>query len=231
MHPNVERLISYEYAPQRSEEWLRLREGMLTASDTAAAIGDNPYCSPLGLVARKVGVESFNGNACTAHGNNLEDAARDIYCERIGEVAHEIGLMPHPTIQWLGGSPDGITETGRLLEIKCPLKRKIGDGKCPKYYLAQVQLLMEILDLEVCDFIQYKPPELTGGEMEFTVQTIPRDRTWFNEKLPLMWSWWNLFQKFQFEETHERLKLDLIKERNPRTCKVHNDKCLIDYEK
>lgn len=42
-------------------------------------------------------------------------------------VAHEIGLHPHPVYNWLGGSPDGITESGKLLEIKCPMMRAIKD--------------------------------------------------------------------------------------------------------
>ena len=43
MHPNVKALIERDYAPQKSEEWLALRQGMLTASDAATAIGKNPY--------------------------------------------------------------------------------------------------------------------------------------------------------------------------------------------
>ena len=33
MHEGVKKLLEREYAEQRSEEWLELRQGMLTASD------------------------------------------------------------------------------------------------------------------------------------------------------------------------------------------------------
>jgi len=46
MHPNVKRLIELEYAEQRSEEWLKLRGNLLTASDAATAIGVNKYETP-----------------------------------------------------------------------------------------------------------------------------------------------------------------------------------------
>ena len=39
MHPNVQKWLDFEYAPQKSQEWLDLRMGMLTASDAASAIG------------------------------------------------------------------------------------------------------------------------------------------------------------------------------------------------
>lgn len=101
-------------------------------------------------------------------------------------MSHEIGLHPHPVYNWLGGSPDGITESGKLLEIKCPMMREIKD-EVPVHYMPQLQLLMEILDLESCDFIQYKPEEITWPKpVEFVVTHVKRDREWFAEKLPIM---------------------------------------------
>ena len=88
------------------------------------------------------------------------------------------------------GSPDGITESGKLLEIKCPMMREIKD-EVPGHYLPQLQLLMEILDLESCDFIQYKPDEITWPKpSEFQVTHVVRDRQWFAEKLPIMDAFW-----------------------------------------
>lgn len=190
MHPVVEELIKAEYAAQRSEEWLALRGNMLTASDAATAIGCNPYEKPDDLILKKCGLIKFEGNAATAHGNKYENVARDMYCEKYGEVAHEIGLRPHPLYSWLGGSPDGITESGKLLEIKCPMGRQIKD-EVPVHYLPQLQLLMEILDLESCDFIQYKPEELTWPKPEeFQVTHVKRDREWFKTYLPVMEAFW-----------------------------------------
>ena len=145
MHPNVKRLIDRVYAAQKSEEWLRLRGNMLTASDAASAIGCNKYETPHGLLLKKCGKgEKFTGNEATRHGEKYEDEARILFEERYGEVVHEIGLCPHPEHDWLGGSPDGITESNCLVEIKCPMMRKI-TPEVPEHYMPQVQLCLEIL--------------------------------------------------------------------------------------
>lgn len=186
MHSRVKELISQSYADQRSEEWLSLRGTMLTASDLASAIGDNPYEKPSDLLLKKCGAVKWGGNAATAHGTLLEPIARDLYDLRYDQKSHEIGLVQHPVHKWLGGSPDGVTESGRLIEIKCPLTRKITPA-VPKYYLPQIQLLLEVLDLEVCDFIQYRP----GPPEEFEVTEVVRDRAWFERILPIAKAFWD----------------------------------------
>jgi putative phage-type endonuclease len=216
MHPTVEKLISHEYAAQRSEEWLKLRGNMLTASDAATAIGVNPYEKPEDLILKKCGHKKFDGNQATFHGNKFEDEARDIYCEKYNEVSHEIGLYPHPTIKWLGGSPDGITESGKLVEIKCPLRRKI-TPEVPVYYMPQLQLLMEILDLEEAVFIQYKPAELTWpNPSEFCVTEVKRDRDWFTTQLPVMDALWKRVIWHREHGVEDLLKAKNTKKRGPR---------------
>jgi hypothetical protein len=186
MHPVVQKLIEKQYANQKSDEWLALRGTMLTASDVATALGENPYEKPSSLILKKCGVPSeFRGNDATRHGEKYENIARDLYCEKTGEVAHDLGLVQHPEIPWLGGSADGVTESGKLLEIKCPMSRKI-KNEVPKYYLAQLQILMEVLNLEECDFIQYRPEPF-----EYVVVNIKRDRTWFAERLPKLQAFWD----------------------------------------
>jgi hypothetical protein len=94
-----------------------------------------------------------------------DEYKNDVYTE-------EFGLLGHPDYYFLGASPDGICSpyhrdkktphklVGRMLEIKCPLMRKIkysGDIKdtiCPIYYWCQVQLQLECCNLDECDFIQ-----------------------------------------------------------------------------
>ena len=193
MHPQVVKILKLdEGSPaQRTDGWYKLRKDRLTASAVASAIGVNPYESPEKLITVKCGEGTFTGNAATEWGNKYEDEARIKYEEMFDEKVHEVGLLPHPTIDYLAGSPDGVTSSGRLIEIKCPLRREIKD-EIPSYYMPQVQLLMEILDLEVCDFIQYKPSELTWPrDPEFNVVSVERDREWFAENLPIMRNFWD----------------------------------------
>jgi len=185
----VKELIAAEYAEQRSQEWLDLRENMITASDVASAIGENRYESPEAFVKKKVLRTQWAGNAATAHGTLLEPLVRDLYDARYNKKSHEIGVVQHRKYPWLGGSPDGITEDGLLIEIKCPLTRKI-ENKVPKHYMPQIQLLLEIMDLDECDFIQYRPASVTAPE-EFVVVRVPRDRGWFDKNLPAMQKAWD----------------------------------------
>ena len=191
MHPVVEELLKNRYDEQRSDEWYKLRGNMLTASDAGTALGVNPYESVNDLVLKKCGLGTFKGNQATAHGNTYEDEARDMYSTRFNEEVWEIGLHVHRAYPWLGGSPDGITTSGKLVEIKCPLTRKI-TNEVPIYYMAQVQLLLEVLNLDEAVFIQYKPSDVTWPHpYEFTVTNVSRDREWWETSLPKFQEVWS----------------------------------------
>jgi len=168
---------------QKSPEWYAQREKMLTASDIAAVLGLNPFETRNDVMFKKLGFHRKQRTDHTDYGNRLESEARDLYCLETGETVFEVGLQPHSVHPWLGGSPDGITDSGKLIEIKCPPVRKI-TGTIPKYYVPQVQILMEIFDLEECDFVQYKPGD------PLTISRISRDRKWFAEVLPILKSFW-----------------------------------------
>ena len=182
MHPKVSELISKTYDEQRSNEWFKLRGNMLTASDVASAIGANFFKSPDALIVEKCGYRKFNGNVDTERGTRLEPIVRDMYDSLKNTKTYEIGLLVHPQYNWLGGSPDGVTEDGILLEIKCP--KKISN-KIPDYYYPQVQLLLEIMDLEECDFVQY-----CESNEQLKIIRVLRSREWFSEKLPIMDEFW-----------------------------------------
>ena len=186
MEPRIQEIINRHYFEQRSPEWLALRENLLTASDVASALGHNRYERPDDLLRKKVLKTAWAGNAATEHGTRLEPVARDLYDAQTGRKTHEIGLVQHPKYPFLGGSADGVTEDGILVEIKCPLTRKI-ENKVPKHYMPQIQLLLEILDLDVCDFVQYRP----GPPDEFMITRVDRDRTWFDMHLITMQKFWD----------------------------------------
>ena len=159
---------------QRSEEWFKLRENMLTASSAAQHIGESHYGKPKDTILEKLGHKPFIQNKYVHHGKKYEEIATKIYENIYNIKVDEYGLVPHisrPRIPFIGASPDGIAShydlennfsdmVGRMLEIKCPLTRKIKtsgevDGEiCPHYYYCQVQQQLECCDLEYCDFWQ-----------------------------------------------------------------------------
>jgi putative phage-type endonuclease len=219
MHPNVKRLLDREYDEQRSEAWLKMRGNMLTASDVASAIGTNKYQTPEDLLLKKCGIgEKFTGNAATEWGTQQEPVAIKMFEEQYGEKVHELGLIPHEKYPWLGGSPDGLTDTNCLVEIKCPMNRKIIPGEVPLHYQAQVQTCMEIMDLESCFFVQYQPIEISWPkEAVFDVTIVKRDREWFNTYLPVMKEFWD--KVLYYREHLDKLPMPKEKVKRPRKTK------------
>jgi hypothetical protein len=70
---------------------------------------------------------------------------------------------PAPENVFLGASPDGISDDGVMLEIKCPPRRVIC-GTPTDYYWAQMQGQLEVCDLERCDFLECKLIEFSSCE-------------------------------------------------------------------
>lgn len=143
---------------QRSAEWFELRKSRLTASDAAQAMGRGKFGTRKQLVVKKAFPEAVPPMTMSAGplywGVMFEPIASRSYTQRNQDVVvHEFGLVPHPTIDCFGASPDGITELGIMVEFKCPFKRKI-DGNIPEQYEIQMQGQMAVCGLEECDYVE-----------------------------------------------------------------------------
>lgn len=164
---------------QRTPEWYAKRKELLTASDAAAALNIPPYERYRGsprehLLEKKVADIPITGyNPAISHGVKHEDEVREALCALLGEPVKEHGLFVHQKYPWLGASPDGVSASGKMVEIKCPLRRQITPGHVPEHYYPQVQLQLEVCDLDVALFVQFKP----GEPLDVTV--VERDRLWF----------------------------------------------------
>ena len=175
---------------QRSPEWFAMRNGKITASDGGAVLGKNKHEPSYNFILKKVFGSTFETNLACYHGKKLEYVVTAMY-EYLNDVhTEEFGLLGHPDHYFLGASPDGICSpfcrdmktpsplVGRMLEIKCPLMRKIKykgniiDNICPVYYWCQVQLQLECCDLEECDFIQCNIEEYNNRD-EWLEDTDP----------------------------------------------------------
>lgn len=165
---------------QRTPEWYTLRKKMITASNVAAVLGYNPYDSKVSIIKKKVNDTSIS-NAAMAHGVKYEPLAIAEYEKMNKCTVEDVGLLIHPTYEWLGASPDGfIISTDKLLEIKCVYTRDI--HIVPYYYWIQVQIQLEVCNKEECDFLQCKFED--GELIDSTCETIKRDREWFVKVLP-----------------------------------------------
>jgi putative phage-type endonuclease len=157
---------------QRTKAWFDMRNNMITASSGATALSENPYEKVEGFIMEKVFGREFMDNEFVHHGKKYESVATMLYEHLKNQKVDEYGLIQHPKISFLGASPDGICSKytldgdinlknyGRMVEIKCPFRRKINmfgiidDHICPHYYWIQIQLQLECCDLEYCDFWQ-----------------------------------------------------------------------------
>lgn len=157
--------INANLPAQRSPEWHKFRENMITASNWGNVLG--MIGSQREVLLQKLGHEKsqFRGNEFTRWGTKYEPVATSIYEKRQNKKIYEFGCMRHPNPDnfFLGASPDGIADDGIMLEIKCPPKRKIGPIP-PDYYWAQMQGQLEVCDLEQCDFLECKLLEYDGQE-------------------------------------------------------------------
>jgi len=158
-------LMKLKLPEQRSPEWFEMRSNILTASSFAAALGDCHFTSRNQLIYDKIIQPPYNSNPITEWGVKYEEIATLFYQLITNTNVKEFGLIPHPDFPIFGASPDGICDdTGppeycsRMLEIKCPPKRKFTKS-VPKHYWMQMQGQLEVCDLDECDFLQVKVEE------------------------------------------------------------------------
>lgn len=158
----VGKLLSIKKVEQRTPEWYEMRMTMITASDWAAAIGKGHFGNKNDFILKKCDKgPKFKGNIYTEWGVKYENVATRLYELRTKNKIYEFGVLKHPTILFLGASPDGITAKGIMLEIKCPYSRKI-TGIVPSHYWMQIQGQLEVCDLAFCDFLECKITEYSG---------------------------------------------------------------------
>ena len=158
-------LKKLELPEQRSKEWYEMRKEKLTASSLASALDKCHFTTRNELLLSKIEEKPYQSNEITEWGVKYEDIAIAFYEEMYKVKVLDFGLIPHPTFDAFGASPDGICDdTGndeyvsRMVEIKCPPKRKF-TKTVPPHYLMQVQGQLEVCDLDECDFLQVKLDE------------------------------------------------------------------------
>ena len=157
MQEQLQKLLKVPRIVQKSEEWYKARENMISASDFAQALGKGKFGTQNQLIQKKcepVNESAFSlTNPFFKWGNMFESVACDIYSSMNDVFIYEFGLIKHPVHEFFGASPDGISNLGIMLEIKCPLKRKIG-GEVPTQYYYQIQGQLDVCGLEECDYFE-----------------------------------------------------------------------------
>lgn len=164
---NTIRIASVPLVEQKSPEWFRLREDMISASDAGYFLKKCGAGRAMDTLRIKIGLKKYANSTAPPlmHGNTYEDITRAIYESRNKVSVEEYGILPSPS-HFIGASPDGIitkchdpndwecqARLGRLLEIKNPYSREIDETIKPEY---MVQILQQqyTTAIPVCDFVE-----------------------------------------------------------------------------
>ena len=169
----------------------------ISSRDFATILGENPYETPWTLLEKKVeNKHRFTGNSFTQHGIKYEKEAIETYeYYSTTKVNSDLKNMKHKDYEFITGRPDGISDSECIIEIKCPNKKKdkLTPEEIPRQYFYQCQVYMEMMNREICHYVEYYANEKTQAR-DFQYCSIIRDRQWFKTIMPII-------QKF-----HEEIK-------------------------
>lgn len=177
---------SGELHAQSSIEWLYSRCAHVTASRFCDVIATTQKGTPTAahtqymwdiVSERLTGIPTEHYvTAAMQQGTDREPLARMRYEATTGCMVSEVGFLHHPTIEMLGGSPDGLVDDDGLIEIKSPLAKThlqtMLSGECQ--HIPQIQGLLWLTGRKWAAFISFNP-ELANVGLDFYVQRIERD--------------------------------------------------------
>lgn len=148
---------------QGTAKWLQWRRGVIGASEASIIMGENRWKGRQQLIDEKCErVEPFQGNDVTREGNLNEPHARAAL-----ERKHKEKLTP-TIVQdshepFLAASLDAINSSkDQIYEIKCGARTYETveiSGKVPSYYVAQIQHILMVTQMESLIFAAYRPQE------------------------------------------------------------------------
>ena len=171
---NAERLMAVPQIAQRTAEWYEQTKHVLTASEFSAILGTPRAVGTLALAKAAPPPppdqpRPANRLACSTlemgpmdWGVRFEPVVKYILTILWEAEIIELGRLVHPTDTRLAASPDGLVlkaadkdRVGRLVEIKCPIRREMTE-KIPFEYWCQMQIQMEVTDIDECEYVEVK---------------------------------------------------------------------------
>lgn len=150
----------------QTNEWFSIREKKISATNVSSIIGINNYKTKEQLLNDKIYGLDIIDNKYTKHGNMFEDIAISILEDKLDIEIKEVGFKLSEKYDFLGATPDGISLIGDelcLVEIKCPLTRKISGIPSFNYY-TQMQTQLEVFNINKCLFFECNLKEITKKE-------------------------------------------------------------------
>jgi len=158
-------------APQHSATWFFDRVGHCTASRFDAIIAKTKAGKPTAerekylweVVVERITQQPQDhfSNTAMQWGEDKEPGSRMDHEAQTGEIIEQVGFIKHPTLKWVGGSPDGLIGEDGGWESKSPYNSAVHLQTIlrgmPEEHMAQVQGLMWITGRKWWWFKSYDP--------------------------------------------------------------------------
>jgi len=179
---HIQTLLNRPNVAQRTPAWYEQSRHVLTASEFSGILGTPRALEVLALqktLPPRDSSMNSGGLACITTqmgpmdwGVRFEPVVKQILEKMWKAKILDIGRLVHPTEENLAASPDGLIQeaeensrVGRLLEIKCPIRRVI-NNTVPFEYWCQMQIQMEVADIDECEYVEMKLVSPYKGDVE-----------------------------------------------------------------
>lgn len=171
----------------------RRRKG-IGGSDAPVVMGLSKWRTPFELWQEKRGVlESSQENEAMRWGQMLEPLVRQRYADETGHVVTIPDTLVHPTIPHMIAHVDGITASGRVLEIKTARDSRgwgePGTDEIPPAYIVQVQHYLAVTGAEIADIAA-----LLAGQ-DFRIYSVPRNQDLIDMIIDQEGAFWEMVQR------------------------------------
>lgn len=191
------RLIKTKELPR--DDWLAVRRGGIGSSDAAAAVGLNPYKSPLELWLEKTGrdaglpkIDPHDETSPTYWGNILEPIVASHYTRRTGFRVRKINaVLQHPDLDkaWMLANIDReVMGTPEVQILECKTAgingARLWKEGVPEYVQLQVQHQLAVTGKCTADVAV-----LLGGQ-QLEIHRIERDEVLIERLIALEQAFW-----------------------------------------
>lgn len=187
--------------PQGSEEWLKDRLGVITASEVHALLPDARSKTFKYKEARKTYMNKLIGEVCTGYSEELnaralqwgkdnEEAAIAAYEFHTGQEVEKVGLIYKDESRRAGASADfKVKSKAWGGEIKCPITPMVYisfllDGEVKPEYTSQYQFGLWVTKWHGWDFANYHPRMKAKMIHKISVEPDPWYMEYFENEIP-----------------------------------------------
>jgi YqaJ-like viral recombinase domain len=163
----IDELLNRKQHEQRTLAWYQQMATIISASELGSLFASPRERAKL-VLSKTVPYPNRNQTLAVTSdrmsafdwGIRFEPVVKQIYEYKYGTTIKELGRLTHSIDHRCTASPDGLVyscpleqRTGRLIEIKCPVSRKV-DGIIPPQYYDQMQMQLHVTGLFICDFVE-----------------------------------------------------------------------------